>query len=157
MTRLDILPLKPSKCRTLALRLQKEDREYIKYFHPFPFDASEIRKRLVAARKDFYWGIFCGKELVGFFMLRGMDDGYEVPSYGVYISRKWSGKGLSKLSLLFSISWCRVNGFKTLMLKVHPKNHIARKMYEDNGFVTVGVDSKNDNFIMHRTLAEGGR
>jgi len=157
MIKLEMLPLKPSQSRMLALQLKQEDAEYIKYFQPFPFDSGEIRKRLVDARKDCYWGIFCGKKLAGIFMLRGMDDGYEIPSYGVYIPREWSGKGLSRLSLLFSISWCRVNGFKTLMLKVHPKNAIARKMYEDHGFLEVGVDPKNDNIIMHRSLAEGGR
>jgi len=60
---------------------------------------------------------------------------------------------LSKLSLLFAIGWCKVNGLRTLMLKVHPENIVAKKIYEDTSFKAVGVDPKNDNLIMHRTLA----
>jgi len=157
ITSLDILPLKPVHSRTLALLLAREDVEYTKYFRPFPFDSLEIRKRIVTARNDRYWGIFCGKNLTGFFMLRGMDDGYEIPSYGVYISQEWSGKGLSKLSLLFSMSWCKLNGFNTLMLKVHPMNTVAKKIYENFGFKTVGCDPRNDNLIMHRNLEESRR
>ena len=36
-------------------------------------------------------------------MLRGFDEGYEIPSYGVWISSKYANKGLAKLTLQYSI------------------------------------------------------
>ncbi|RKY92335.1 MAG: hypothetical protein DRQ13_10485 [Ignavibacteriae bacterium] len=91
-------------------------------------------------------------ELVGFYMLRGFDEGFEVPSYGVWISDKFSGLGLSKLTLQHAITFCKVNDLKIIMLKVHPKNIIAKSIYEAFGFKQEGFDDNNSNLIYYKNL-----
>jgi RimJ/RimL family protein N-acetyltransferase len=86
------------------------------------------------AKRDRYWGIRWGKNLAGFFMLRGFDEGYERPSFGVFIVEAFSHYGLGKLALYYSLSWCRLNKIKAVMLKVHPDNIYARRIYEEAGF-----------------------
>lgn len=132
--------------------LQNEDPEYSKYFIPFEFDLRTISEKIQNLQLDSFWGVFADDKLVGFYMLRGFDDGYDIPSYGVWISKKFSGKGLSKLTLQHAISYCKINNVKELMLKVHPDNLAAKKIYEDFGFVKTGIDSRNNHLIYRKKL-----
>ena len=91
-------------------------------------------------------------ELVGFYMLSGFGERYEVPSNGVWLSDKFSGLGLSKLTLQHAITFCKVNGLKKIMLKVHPENIIAKNIYESFGFKQEGFDEKNSNLIYYKSL-----
>ncbi|MBT8393056.1 MAG: GNAT family N-acetyltransferase [Ignavibacteriaceae bacterium] len=132
--------------------LLKEKSEYLKHFTPFEFSVESFAKILSNAKKDRYFGIYVSDELAGFYMLRGFDEGYEIPAYGVWISSEFSNKGLSKLTLYHAFSFCKINSIKNLMLKVHPDNKIAKALYESLGFIKVGVDEKNDNIIYHKAL-----
>jgi ribosomal protein S18 acetylase RimI-like enzyme len=97
-------------------------------------------------------GIFWHEALSGFFMLRGWDQGYEIPAYGVTIDIEHRNLGLGRLSLETSKTIARLEGAKKIMLKVHPDNTPARKVYESAGFVQSGVDPKNDNLVYHFNL-----
>lgn len=138
----------------LSEALLSEKPKYLQYFTPFEFSVKSITHILDQAVKDKYFGIFVDNELAGFYMLRGLDQGYDTPSYGVWISSKYSNKGLSKLTLFHSFSFCRLNNIKSLMLKVHPENIIAKKLYESLGFVKTDTDNKNNNYIYHKTLSK---
>ncbi|MEJ2195961.1 MAG: GNAT family N-acetyltransferase [Ignavibacteriaceae bacterium] len=138
----------------LSEALLSEKPKYLQYFTPFEFSVESITHILDQAIKDKYFGIFVDNELAGFYMLRGLDEGYDTPSYGVWISSKYSNKGLSKLTLFHSFSFCRLNNIKSVMLKVHPDNIIAKNLYEALGFVKTGTDYKNNNYIYHKTLSK---
>ena len=132
--------------------LANSPKKYIKYFTPFNFDSITIKSVLDNSLKDTFFGIFINQQLIGFYMLRGWDAGYEIPSYGVFISSGHKGIGLGKLTLLHAISFCRLNQTKKLMLKVHPENLVAKKLYENMGFIKRGVDNKNNNLIYFKEL-----
>jgi RimJ/RimL family protein N-acetyltransferase len=151
---IEIKELSSENAVLLSDALSKEKLEYMKYFTPFEFSIDLIKQILSGAVKDKYFGIFVGDKLAGFYMLRGMDDGYKIPAYGVWISSEFSNKGLSKLTLYHAFSFCRINNIKKLMLKVHPENLIAKTLYESLGFEKVGIDEKNDNIIYHKTLPQ---
>jgi RimJ/RimL family protein N-acetyltransferase len=131
-----------------AMLLEQHD-EYMQYFIPFSFDPANIRAILERAKRDVYMGIFWADKLAGFFMLRGWDDGYEIPAYGVTIAQSFSGYGLGKLSLEVSKSVCQLRGAKRLMLKVHPQNSRAKQLYEAAGFVQSGIDERIHNLVYH--------
>lgn len=147
---IEIKVLNPSFAKTLSDELAKESKEYLKYFTPFDFSFSSVEKILSESRMDKYFGIFINNNIVGFYMLRGFDKGYEIPSYGVWISSGFSNIGLSKLTLYHAFAFCKLNRIKTLMLKVHPENVVARNLYESLGFVKVGLDERNGNYIYHK-------
>ncbi|MDI6739173.1 MAG: GNAT family N-acetyltransferase, partial [Candidatus Edwardsbacteria bacterium] len=119
---------------------------------PFAFDRDTVTKVLSQARADRYYGIYIAGKIAGFFMLRGFDQGYAIPAYGVWIAPNFAGKGLAELTLKQAMAVCRVSGIETLMLKVHPENIIAKGIYERNGFVAAGYDEKNGNIIYHKKL-----
>lgn len=149
---LTIKRLNSDSALELSQLLQNENKEYSRYFIPFEFDLEIISNKIKNLHRDSFWGIFIEDKLVGFYMLRGFDQGYEIPSYGVWISKEFSGKGLAKLTLQHAISYCKINRITELMLKVHPENLQAKKIYEDFGFKQTGTDSKNNNLIYHKKL-----
>ena len=150
---IEIKELPSEQAVTLSKLILSTRYEYTKYFIPFSFEEDSLKEIINDAINDKYFGIFVDDELVGFYMLRGFDEGYEVPSYGVWISDKFSKLGLSKLTLQHAIAFCKLNGLKKIMLKVHPENTIAKNIYENFGFKQEGFDDKNGNYIYNKSLS----
>jgi len=149
---LAIRALGPVDAEALDEMWHESSAEYRQYFTPFPFDAASLRARLGSAVNDRYWGIWFNGRLAAFFMLRGFDAGFQVPSYGVLVRASASGLGLLKLTLAYSVAWCQSNGVSEVMLKVHPDNHRAYKAYIDFGFVAGDDDPRTGHTVMRRTL-----
>lgn len=149
---IEIRKLEIKDSSVIADALQNEDSEYLKHFIPFEFTLQSITEILSNAERDKFFGLFVKDDLVGFYMLRGLDEGYETPSYGVWISSKYSNKGLSKLTLYHAFSICKLNDIKKIMLKVHPENKIAKSLYESLGFEQTGFDDKINNYIYNKTV-----
>ena len=149
----EIKELTPDNASIFSKKLSEESEVYLKHFIPFAeYSEDYVKKILTEKKNDKYFGLFLSDEIVGFYMLRGFDSGYEIPSYGVWISSIYANKGLSKLTLYHAFSVCKLNNIKTLMLKVHPENTIAKKLYEKFGFVEVGIDEKIGHLIYHKNL-----
>jgi RimJ/RimL family protein N-acetyltransferase len=150
---LEIKELLTEHASIFSKRLSEESEEYLKHFIPFAeYSEAYLNKILSEKRLDKYFGLFLKKDLIGFYMLRGFDKGYEIPSYGVWISSKYANMGLSTLTLYHAFSFCKINKIKTLMLKVHPDNLVAKSLYEKLGFVLVGIDEKIGHLIYHKTI-----
>ena len=150
---ISIRKIGPDLAQELSELLRNVDPDYSKYFIPFNFDLQTVEKKLTDAKLDLFFGIFVNARLVGFYMLRGFDEGYDIPSYGVWISSEFAGKGLARLTIQHAISFCKINNINQLMLKVHPDNLKAIKLYEDFGFINSGLDPKNDNLIYKKLIS----
>jgi len=151
-----VRPLTHADAPTLSSMLRAQPFDYMRYFIPFAFDELSISERLRAAQQDLYIGMFWGDALAGFFMLRGWDEGYAVPAYGVTIDHRYRNYGLGRLSLEMAKTICRLRGAERLMLKVHPENTAARQLYERAGFQKTGVDPRNENWIYHFDFSPPG-
>ena len=125
-------------------------KQHSKYFTPFNNDS--LLKILKQVKLDKYFAIHYNNKLIGFFMLRGFDEGYKIPSYGVWILPQYTNKGIAKLTLQYAVTFCKINNIPKLMLKVHPENNVAKDMYLKYGFVITGKDEKNDNIILHKDI-----
>ncbi len=150
---LEIKELTSELSTMLSEKISAEKKEYLTYFIPFTdFSEENIRGILSENKLDKYFGLFLNNDLIGFYMLRGFDAGYEIPSYGVWISSEYSNKGLSTLTLFHAFSFCKLNKIKTLMLKVHPDNKVAKALYEKQGFKQTGIDEKIGHLIYHKNI-----
>lgn len=149
---IEIKELQSEHASILSALILSAPKNYTKYFTPFSFKEDAIKKIINNSINDKYFGIFINDNLAGFYMLRGFDEGYEVPSYGVWISDKFSKLGLSKLTLQHAITYCKVNNLKKIMLKVHTENIVAKNIYESFGFKQEGIDQKNSNLIYYKSL-----
>jgi ribosomal protein S18 acetylase RimI-like enzyme len=72
--------------------------------------------------------------MVGYGMLRGWDEGYEVPAFGVCVRPGERGRGVGRALLSFALDLARDKGAPEVMLKVHDGNSAARSLYEGFGF-----------------------
>jgi len=150
---LEIKELTSEHSAMLSAKISSEKKEYLTYFIPFTDLSEENIRRILSEKKlDKYFGLFLNIDLIGFYMLRGFDAGYEMPSYGVWISSEYSNKGLSTLTLFHAFSFCKLNNIKTIMLKVHPDNTIAKSLYEKIGFEQTGIDEKIGHLIYHKNI-----
>lgn len=150
---LAVRSLQSADAPVLARMLAEQPAEYMRHFTPFAFDTATIGRLLAERVADVYAGLFCDGELAAFYMLRGWDEGYDVPAYGVTVSERFRGRGLGALTIELSKTICRLRGARRLMLKVHPDNAAARGLYERAGFRQTGVDERNGNLVMHYDVA----
>lgn len=152
MIDLEIKKISVMHAKELSELLSNSSQEYNQHFIPFNFDEETISNILGNVVNDFFYGIYSSKKLIGFYMLRGFDKGYKIPSYGVFIKEEFAGKGLGRLTLDHAISQSRLLGCKRIMLKVHPENTNAKELYLRTGFKQEGYDPKNSNLIMFKDL-----
>jgi RimJ/RimL family protein N-acetyltransferase len=149
-----IEPLTPAHLPQLVALRAASPPGYDAYFSPFVFDEQNLGRILAESRADQYLALLWGGELAGMAMLRGLDEGYTVPSYGVWVAHPFSGRGLALASLRHAVTACEELGCAELMLKVHPENTRARRIYERFGFEQTGHDARNGNLVLRLPLAQ---
>lgn len=147
--------LNAGDARAVADLFTSSSEVYRRYFNPFPVDEASLTSRLAEARRDKYWGVWLDSELAGFFMLRGFDQGYAIPAFGVCIRERWSGFGLLTVTLAWAVAWCRIAQVEEIMLKVHPENRVALDTYTRFGFSVDTVDPGNHNLVCRKSLRPG--
>lgn len=125
---------------------------YLKHFSPFELSADGVVDALSCARGDGYWMLSLDGRMAGFFMLRGFDQGYAIPSFGVYVARWARNRGLSKIALAFAVGQCRELHCTALRLSVHPDNAPALAVYETAGFRFSGTFSPKGHRIYQKNL-----
>lgn len=105
-------------------------------FHPHPFTAAEAGRISGYPGRDLYLGLF-GDDArpIGYGMLRGWDDGFEIPSLGIYLAAAGRGQGLSRL-LMEALHRAAANqGATRVRLKVYRRNQKALTLYQRLGYV----------------------
>jgi RimJ/RimL family protein N-acetyltransferase len=143
-----IRPLEPSDAVVISAFMRAQHAEYIRFFYAFGSDEGSIVKILSASRMDVYSGVFWNRELIGVFMLRGWDDGYEIPSFGVVIDEKHRGKAFLNVTVETAKLICKLSGINRYMVKIHPDNVALRNVHK-MGFYQTGVEESTGNVIFH--------
>jgi ribosomal-protein-alanine N-acetyltransferase len=113
--------------------LLEEAGDY-RHFHPHPLNAEEAKKRTEYVGKDLYYVLVEGRTVLGYGVLRGWDEGYEIPSLGIAVHPSARGMGLGQALMYFLHAAARRRGAKQVRLKVHRDNVNAIKLYRDIGY-----------------------
>ena len=115
--------------------LSSQPSEYRKEFHPFQDESIEHLQILINQNaKDRYYRVTLNQIWVAFYMLRGWQQGFNRPSFGLLVDHEYANKGLGKLCLQSALTECRLLGIQEIMLKVSPNNSYANKIYRNAGF-----------------------
>lgn len=125
--------------------------EYARFFYAFDLREDHVADMFAKSVKDIYSGIFWRGELIVIFMLRGWDAGYDVPSFGVFVSEQFRGGTLMKISLDAAKLICRLSGTRQLMAKIHPDN-ISQRGASRLGFVKTGTEAETGNIVYRMDL-----
>ncbi|HEX6488832.1 MAG TPA: GNAT family N-acetyltransferase [Candidatus Dormibacteraeota bacterium] len=115
-----------------------------RHFHPHAMDAQAARAIAGYAGPDLYYALLADGEVLGYGLLRGWEEGYEVPSLGIAIHPSGRGRGLGRLLMEFLHSAARERGARRIRLRVHPDNVAARRLYDALGYAFEGSERGED-------------
>lgn len=133
-----------------AAMMARQPDGYLAHFHPFAFDAHTLRAILGTRKRDIYTAVYHGMNMVAFWMLRGWDAGYTMPTQGVFIDHKYTGMGLGRFIVDAIQVAARLREVRRIMTKVHVDNAAAYKISVAGGFYPVRIE--NGHHIMYRDL-----
>jgi len=132
MSAIEIIRLNPHYLTSLTNFFAEIDSpKYTDFFSPHPFNAEYAKRVCDYEGKDLYYAILQDPiKIIGYGMLRGWDEGHDIPSIGLCILREYQGSGLGKLLLQFLEMVVRFNGCDKVMLKIKKNNTVAMRLYE---------------------------
>jgi ribosomal protein S18 acetylase RimI-like enzyme len=150
---LEFVRLTPAWVKRLALFLRDlEDNGDAQFFSPHPTSDAAIDALVRRADKDLYCLLVEGKRVLGYGLLRGWDEGYEIPSLGIAIHPSARGSGLGKLVMHFLHASASRRGARKIRLRVRKSNRRAIELYEDLGYVL--EEEGNDYLIGFKSLED---
>jgi RimJ/RimL family protein N-acetyltransferase len=114
--------------------VQNDVPQVTETFTAFPLNARTTHFITEQSHKDKYYLLFLDGQPIGFSMLRGFDEGYSVPSFGIFIDHRFQGSGYGKKLLRLTVEEARQMGCEKVRLSVFGVNVAGRKIYETFGF-----------------------
>jgi ribosomal protein S18 acetylase RimI-like enzyme len=104
------------------------------HFHPHPLTSDAAREKAAYSGKDSYFILLERGEILAYAMLRGWDEGYEVPSLGVAIHPDVQNLGFGRLMMDFLRAVALRRGAKKIRLRVYPDHQAAVALYRSLGY-----------------------
>jgi ribosomal-protein-alanine N-acetyltransferase len=103
-------------------------------FDPFPLTAAEAERVALQPRRDAYFVASSKGELVAMSMLRGFDEGFEVPSFGIFVDHLHHGEGIGRRLTAWTVDEAGRRGYPAVRLSVYASNAGALHLYRSLGF-----------------------
>ena len=118
------------------------------FFHPHPFNLKTAKKIIEISESDksdlYYLVLDKNEQIAGYFMLRGFDEGYSVPSFAIVVHPDYMNRGIGKQVTIVAIKICERLKIGKMMLKVYEDNIVAQKMYRSLNFTFSKSDKKDE-------------
>jgi ribosomal protein S18 acetylase RimI-like enzyme len=129
-----------------------------RFFHPHSFNYQAVKKIINISesnKKDLYYLVLDQEDQIrGYFMLRGFDEGYKVPSFGEVVHPNFQNRGLGTEILKIAIKISKRLKVKKLMLHVYKNNLVAKKIYKSLGFQFFSSSRTKDEQIGYLKLKQ---
>lgn len=103
-----------------------------------PAEAAAVRLGTTA-----FWGAYEGGELLGFVGLERetrQKNRHKGTVVAMYVAPEAAGQGIGRALLQWLLAYARLEGLQSLVLTVTEGNLAARRMYEEAGFRSFGVE-----------------
>ena len=114
--------------------LENDRPEVTDLFRAFTMDVATAARICHEPRRDRYFAIFEGEEIACFGMLRGWDEGYEVPTFGMTADHRFNGRGHGWRMWKWVMGLARELGAKEIRITTDLKNAIILGMAAKLGF-----------------------
>ena len=108
--------------------------ETVRQFRAFPLSREEARRITLTSHRDLYYVMIWKSNIIGLCMLRGWDEGFETPSFGILVDYRYDHLGLGRQMTEFAITEAKKLGCHSLRLSVYASNLHAARLYESSGF-----------------------
>lgn len=141
----------------LAVLFENNNVEPItRFFTPFALTRETAHEIACEYHRDKYYLGIVEEKVIGLSMLRGWDEGYTVPSFGMFIDLHQHRHGYGKQLLDLTIEAARQLGCQKIRLSVLKANHLAYRIYKSRGFKEIDRskfhDSADEKLIMIKDL-----
>ena len=130
----------------------QEPADYLRFFHAFGADEAAIEEILTSRKKDVYSGLFWRETLVCVFMLRGWDEGYAIPSFGLVVAADRRGREVLTVAMEAAKLISRLAGADRMMCKVHPENVGATRGALRLGWIAESEEPETGNLVYYFDL-----
>ncbi|MDK2980810.1 MAG: hypothetical protein PWQ55_1157 [Chloroflexota bacterium] len=152
-----IKPVRKEDFNDLAALFENNNVESVtRFFTPFPLTRESAQEIAQGEHRDHYFLGLEDDRIIGFSMLRGWDEGYSVPSFGMFIDQNHQARGYGQQLLDLTIAAARQLGCEQIRLSVCAANGPAHHLYQSRGFEeidrSVMADSKDEKIIMIKEL-----
>lgn len=133
----------PFECRILCSEWMQPLMDFLRdlqeagdteLFCPHAFTDEAVHQIVTRAHKDAYYVLVEGKQVLGYGMLRGWDEGFEVPSLGIAIHPSVRGTGLGRAFMHILHACARRKGATKVRLRVKSGNTRAASLYKGLGY-----------------------
>lgn len=119
------------------------------FFRPHPLTPEEAGRIVGRAGRDLYAILVENGRAFAYGLLRGWEEGYEVPSLGIAVRTTAQGRGLARLMMSHLHDAARVRGASAVRLRVHADNLRARHLYESMGYYYAGDERGELVMVLH--------
>jgi GNAT superfamily N-acetyltransferase len=123
-------PAKGVELGDLFEALRPDERQ----FHPHPLTRGEAERLARYDGPDVYAAVVDSGCAVGYGLLRGWEEGYEVPSLGIAVHPEARGLGVAGTLMGYLHAAARERGARRVRLRVYPDNEPARRLYDRLGY-----------------------
>jgi ribosomal protein S18 acetylase RimI-like enzyme len=123
--------------------LENDKPSITRYFNPFPLTEESAYGITKNKHKDFYYVAYLDNKIVGFTMLRGWEEGYIVPSFGILVHHKFTNLGYGKILTNFTLDQALNLNCKKVRLTVYKSNFVAIHIYRSLGFSEISHEHLN--------------
>ncbi len=120
------------------------------WFHPFPLDEASARSIAHATGRDRFLVAIEDEEVIALGMLRGWDEGFDIPSLGIAVGPQAQGRGVGRTMMLRLHDEARRAESRRIRLTVDRANTRAVALYETLGYVF--TDEAGDRLVGFREL-----
>jgi ribosomal protein S18 acetylase RimI-like enzyme len=115
------------------------------FFRPHPM-TDEVAVRICAYDgRDLYYAACAAGGLVAYGLLRGWEEGFDIPSLGIAIHPEARGRGLARPFMAFLHAAAKVRGATKVRLTVYRDNQRAVELYRRLGYI---FESKNERELV---------
>ena len=121
----------------------------VEFFRAFELSGAQAIKLHQYVGLDEYFVAMLAKRPVGFGMLRGWDEGYAIPSLGLFVEPGSQGKGVGRAIVRHGASRSRLRGASRLRLTVDSVNQDAIGLYQTCGFQSDSLQSSDAIEVMY--------
>lgn len=105
------------------------------FFRPHGSNPAELDALCADDVRDLYYAAMRDNDLLAYGLLRGWDEGYDVPSLGIAVAPMHRGAGLGDMMMAFLHSAAHIHGAKRVRLRVHRDNISAIALYRKCGYL----------------------
>ncbi len=116
------------------IKLWEDNVEEFKYFAPHAFTREALESILSTVKLDLYY-VIVSDGVIGYGLLRGLDEGYSNFSLGIAIDKEYYGTGLAKMFMNFLELQSILRGHSNIRLSVNADNKRAFTLYQKLGYV----------------------